>query len=180
MSRDGGRTPSDIFQEHNLYSNAKGSATQTHKGQVSKTAPHCLFLLWSPPCECKSGVKVDSLASRSKCGGSRSEVSDSSVVVGLTGLEHPLICSWHACSLYQKQPPSRHSNKLQGNLCRSNPRASGVTQWERQSVSYLPLRASVSRPSVSPELVGNSTKLPTGPLLSLPAQASRKHHVAQI
>ena len=40
-------------------------------------------------CERKSGVKVDSLASRSKCGGSRSEVSDSSVVVGLTGLEHP-------------------------------------------------------------------------------------------
>lgn len=112
-SRDGGKTPSDIFQEHNLYLNAKGSAT--HKGQVSRTAPLGLLLLWSPPCECKSGVKVDSLAPRSECSGSRSEVSDSSVVVGLTGLEHPLICSWHVCSLYQRQPPSHLSNKLQGN-----------------------------------------------------------------
>lgn len=130
-----------------------------------------------PPCERKSGVKVDSLASRSKCDGSRSEVSDSSVVVELTGLEHPLTCSWHACSLSQRQPPSHHSNKLQGNLCRSNPRASGVTQWERQSVSYLTLRACV-KIICEPRLSGKWCK--TAHALIPASRASWKHRMAQI
>lgn len=170
MSRKGRSTHSGIFQEHSLYSNAKGSVTP--EGQVSETVPLHLFLLWSPLFEAKSNVKLHRWPPGA--GALAADVRYLTTVWLWGSQAYSILYLFPTCLLSASKAASHPSNKLHGTMCR----ASGITRWEKQPVSYLPLRTSVSRAFISPTMVGNGAQLPK--FLSLSACASQECFVAQI
>lgn len=130
VSRKGRSTRSGIFQEHSLYSNAKGSVTP--EGQVSETVPLHLFLLWSPLFEAKSNVKLHRWPPGA--GALAADVRYLTTVWLWGSQAYSILYLFPTCLLSASKAASHPSNKLHGTLCRADHEPQG-SRGGRSSLS---------------------------------------------